>query len=257
MFYPLLNIIAYIFMVTLNALSITIPLGGKTTQELSDMYVNPFTPIGFTFSIWSVIYTLLLIFSIIPLLNTLRGKEQKNKIVNKNIGYLYATSCLLNGLWILAWQYQHVFTSVIIMLCLLVTLIKTYIEIRKNTTALTWNDKYITFPAFSLYLGWISVATIANITAWTVSIGWSGWGISMIDWTSIMVVVATLLGITLLLKYRDIFFNLVVIWALYGIMYKRISIDPVVYGSIITTAQICIAFIAGAITTSINNKKYI
>lgn len=227
--FSFLNPVAYIFMVTLNALSIIIPLGGKTTQELSDMYANPFTPIGFTFSIWSVIYTLLLIFSIIPLINTLRGKEQKNKIVNKNIGYLYAISCLLNGFWILAWQYQHVFVSILIMLGLLVTLIKTHIELKKNTTALTWSDKYVTLPAFSIYLGWISVATIANITAWTVSIGWSGWGISMIDWTNIMVVVATLLGTTLLLKYRDVFFNLVIIWALYGIMYKRMSIDPVIF----------------------------
>ena len=242
-------------MVTLNALSITLPLGGMTTEQLSNQYDNPFTPIGFTFSIWSIIYTLLLIFSIIPLINALRGKEQKNKIVNKNIGYLYAISCLLNGLWILAWQYQHVFVSVIIMLGLLVTLIKTHIELRRNTTTLTWSDKYITFPAFSIYLGWISVATIANITAWTVSIGWNGWGISMIHWTSIMAVVATLLGTIMFLKFRDIFFNLVIIWALYGIMYKRMSIDPVIFGTIITTTQVCMAFIVGAISGTLLSRK--
>lgn len=72
MFYPFLNFVAYIFMVTLNALSITLPLGGMTTEQLSDKYDNPFTPIGFTFSIWSIIYTLLLIFSIIPLVNYFR-----------------------------------------------------------------------------------------------------------------------------------------------------------------------------------------
>lgn len=173
--FPLLNIVAYIFMVTLNALSITLPLGGITTEGLSEKYGNPFTPAGFTFSIWSVIYTLLLIFSIIPLINYFRGKEQKNKLVNKNMGFLYALSCLLNGLWILAWQYQYITLSVFVMLGLLVTLIKIHIEIRKSTGGLTWSDKYITFPAFSIYLGWISVATIANITAWTVSIGWGGW----------------------------------------------------------------------------------
>jgi len=114
--FSLLNLVAYIFMVTLNTLSITLPLGGKTTEELSDLYNNPFTPAGFTFSIWSIIYTLLLIFSIIPLVNYFRGKEKKNKLVEKNIGYLYALSCLLNGLWILAWQFQHVGFSVVIML---------------------------------------------------------------------------------------------------------------------------------------------
>lgn len=108
MFYPLLNLVAYIFMVTLNALSITLPLGGMTTAELSDKFNNPFTPIGFTFSIWSIIYSLLLIFVIIGLVNYFRGKPQKNKLIDKNIGYLFAISCLLNGGWILAWQYQFV-----------------------------------------------------------------------------------------------------------------------------------------------------
>lgn len=121
--FPFLNIVAYIFMVTLNALSITLPLGGKTTQELSDKYNNLFTPIGFTFSIWSVIYTLLLVFSVVPLINYFRGKEKQNTFTNKNIGYLYAISCLLNGTWILAWQYQFVGLSVIVMLGLLTTLI--------------------------------------------------------------------------------------------------------------------------------------
>ena len=253
--FPLLNIVAYIFMVTLNALSIILPLGGITTEGLSEKYGNPFTPIGFTFSIWSVIYTLLLIFTIIPFINYFRGKEKKNKLVDKNIGFLYAISCLLNGLWILAWQYQYITLSVLVMLGLLATLIRIHIEIRKNTTALTWNDRYVTFPAFSIYLGWISVATIANIAAWTVSMEWSGWGISFINWTNIMVVVATLLGTTILLKYRDVFFTLVVIWALYGIMSKRMAVGPLEFATIITTTQVCMAFLVGAITTRMIVRK--
>jgi len=253
--FPLLNIIAYIFMVTLNALSITLPLGGITTEGLSEKYGNPFTPAGFTFSIWSLIYTLLLIFSLISLVNYFRGKSQKNKLVNKNIGYLYAISCFLNGTWILAWQYQFTGLSVLVMLGLLVTLIKIHIELRKNTTALYWSEKYITFPAFSIYLGWISVATIANIAAWTVSIGWGGFGISQVVWTNIMVIVATLLGTTMLLKYRDIFFNLVILWALYGIMSKRMAVGPLEFATIITTTQICIAFLVGAIITRILLRK--
>lgn len=251
MFYPLLNFVGYIFMVTLNALSIVIPLGGMTTQELSDKYNNLFTPIGFTFSIWSVIYTLLLIFSIIPLVNYFRGKWQKNKLVEKNIGFLYAVSCLLNGLWILAWQYQFVGLSVIVMLGLLTTLIILHRNIQGNIGWMNWLDKYVTRPAFSIYLGWISVATIANIAAWLVSISWSAWGISPITWTITMIIVATLLGTTMLLKYRDIFFNLVILWALYGIMSKRLSVDPVAFANIIMTTQVCMAFIAGTITTKI------
>lgn len=131
--FPLLNLVAYIFMVTLNALSIVIPLGGNTTQELSDKYDNLFTPIGFTFSIWSVIYTLLLVFSVVPLVNYFRGKEKKNTFTNKNIGYLYAISCLLNGTWILAWQYQYVGLSILVMLGLLATLIILHRNIQSTT----------------------------------------------------------------------------------------------------------------------------
>jgi hypothetical protein len=254
MFYPLLNLVAYIFMVTLNALSITLPLGGMTTQELSDKFNNPFTPIGFTFSIWSIIYSLLLIFVIVGLVNYFRGKSQKNKLIDKNIGYLFALSCLLNGIWILAWQYQFTGLSVIVMLGLLATLIRIHMQLRK-TPAVSAADKYITLPAFSIYLGWISVATIANIVAWTVSIDWSGWGLSQIAWTNIMVVVATLLGTAMLVKFRDIFFNLVIIWALYGILSKRLSVDPVVFASIITTTQVCMAFLVGAISTKLFIRK--
>ncbi len=255
MFYPLLNFVGYIFMVTLNYLSIALPLGGMTTQELSDKYANPFTPIGFTFSIWSVIYTLLLLFSIIPLVNYFHGKTQKNKLVEKNIGYLYVISCVLNGAWILAWQYQFVGLSVLVMLGLLVTLIIIHTAIRKNPTNLTWNDRYITFTVFSIYLGWISVATIANIAAWTVSIGASGWGISAITWTNGLVVMATLLGTIMYTKYRDVFFNLVIIWALYGIMSKRMLVGEVEFASIITTTQICMAFIVGLVSSQYLIKR--
>lgn len=93
------------------------------------------------------------------------------------------------------------------------------------------------------------------MAAWLVSISWSAWGISPMTWTITMIIVATLLGTTMLIKHRDIFFNLVVLWALYGIMSKRLSVDPTAFESIVTTTQVCMAFIAGAITTVALKKK--
>lgn len=84
---------------------------------------------------------------------------------------------------------------------------------------------------------------------------WGGWGISQITWTNIMVVIATLLGTAMLVKFRDVWFNVVIIWALYGIMSKRLSIDPIEFGSIITTTQVCMAFLAGAISTKLFLRK--
>lgn len=140
------------------------------------------------------------------------------------------------------------------MLGLLATLIRIHMQIRK-TPAVSVADKYITLPAFSIYLGWISVATIANITAWTVSINWGGFGISQITWTNIMIVVATLLGTTMLVKFRDVFFNLVILWALYGILSKRMAVDPVMFASIIGTTQICMAFLMGSISIKLFLRK--
>lgn len=241
----LANALGYIWMIVMNTLAIVLPLGGISTQALSERYDNPFTPIGFTFSIWSVIYLLLLLFTFIPLWQSWQGK--KTTPVQKNIAWLYPLSCLLNGLWIVAWHYQFIGVSVVIMIGLLVTLIRIHIAVRAAKP--TRFDSIITLPAFSIYLGWISVATIANITAWTVSIGWGGWGISQIVWTNIMVVVATLLGTTLYVKYRDTWFNAVIIWALFGIMYKRMNIDAATFASIIMTTQICIAFLVGLISS--------
>ncbi len=112
----------------------------------------------------------------------------------------------------------------------------------------------MTRPAFSIYLGWISVATIANMAAWLVSISWSAWGIAPVTWTITMIMIATVLGTTMLIKHRDIFFNLVILWALYGIMSKRLSVDPVAFESIVTTTQVCMAFIMGTITIRVIQK---
>ncbi len=142
------------------------------------------------------------------------------------------------------------------MLGLLATLIRIHMQIRK-TPAVSTTDKYITLPAFSIYLGWISVATIANIVAWTVGVNWGGWGISQISWTNIMVVVATLLGTTMLIKFRDIWFNVVIIWALYGILSKRLAVDPIVFASIITTTQVCMASLLRALLQEKNSYTII
>lgn len=244
--FPLLNFLAFIVMIVVNTLSVTLPLGGISIGELSALYPNPFTPAAMTFSIWSVIYLFLFIFSTYPLLLLFWKKKIPVRI--RHIGYWYSLSCMLNALWVCAWQYRFVGTSVVIMIALLLVLIHIYQSIRKESTMRAF-DRWIIFPAFSLYLGWISVATIANITAWTVHIGWSGWGLSQIAWTNIMIVVATLLGTAIYARFRDIICNLVIIWALYGIMTKRVALDPIEFGSIVLTTQLCMAFLVGLISS--------
>ena len=218
----ILNLLAFLLTLTVNAMAVILPLNGKTTQELSDAYPNLFVPAGLTFSIWGVIYLLLGIFCIYGLLPSIRRNALRGEFINR-IGWLFIISCILNSSWILAWHYEMVTLSVIIMLALLFTLIGIYLRLGVGKAGAPTGERYLVHVPFSVYLGWISVATIANITALLVSWHWNGFGISEQIWAAIMILVAVILAILMLAQRRDIFYALVVDWAVLGIFLKRLS----------------------------------
>lgn len=242
---PVITILSFIFMISLNALANILPINGYHTGELSAMYPNLFVPAGITFGIWGVIYLQLFVFTIY-----LVYKSYKNYSNNKKLSFLYINSCILNGLWILAWHYKLILLSVIIMLLLLITLIFLYMLPRPFSV----KDKVIISSAFSVYLGWISVATIANISAYLVHLGWTGNPFSEVTLTVIMIIVASILSAIFVLKEKDIIYPIVTIWALYGITIKRLaSQTPEVM--IINTCYILMIILISLITYSIITKK--
>ncbi len=202
-----LNVAAFALMIVMNYLANAIPLGGKTTGELSAQYPNLFVPAGITFSIWGVIYLLLLVFCV------LQFTSGKKELVSA-IGWLFAASCLLNSLWIIAWHYEKLLLSLVIMLMLLAVL--TIINFR-----LAGFPAGITKAAFGIYLGWICIATIANVTALLVAANWQGWGLSQETWAVVMVLAGAVITILVIQNYRNPFAGLAVIWALGGIMIAR------------------------------------
>ncbi|MCK7539401.1 MAG: tryptophan-rich sensory protein [Marinilabiliales bacterium] len=148
----------------MNYLANALPLNGKTTGELSDAYPNLFVPAGVTFSIWGVIYTMLVIFCVVQFTTS-------QQAVISRMGWIFGISCIFNALWIVAWHYGRLPMSLILMLGLLVSLIWINIFIK--------DMPYGFFKAaFGIYLGWICIATIANVTALMVNYGWGGFGIS-------------------------------------------------------------------------------
>lgn len=132
----------------------------------------------------------------------------------QSIGWAFAVSSFLNACWILAWHYELVPLSVLIMLGLLATLL--YIGWVIHPLPLGW-----TKAAFGIYLGWICIATIANITALLVDINWSGWGITAEIWTIIMIAAGMILTTIALVRFQNPFVGLAVIWAFIGIVLKR------------------------------------
>ena len=202
-----INLLLFAGMIVMNYLANALPLNNKTTGELSDMYPNLFVPAGITFSIWGVIYLLLLGYCIIQFTGS-------NQIAIGSIGWLFAVTCILNSLWIVAWHYQKLPVSLIIMVCLLITLI--IINMR-----LTGVAPGLMKAAFGIYLGWICIATIANVTALLVNYGWNGFGISEVTWTITMISAGTLIVSLSILSFRNAFIGLAVIWAFAGIIIKR------------------------------------
>ena len=221
MFYWL-NVILFLAVVTVNALANILPINGQTTGDISNRLDVLFTPAGYVFSIWSVIYILLAIWLIrqFPI-------ERRNMSVYTSVAGLFAISCVLNIAWILCWHYNLFGLSVIIMIALLSSLIGIYVRIKQN------NPQFLDLLPFSVYLAWISVATIANISYFLVYIDWSGWGLSPEIWTIVMMFVATILARIFLFREQDIYFVLVFIWALVGIgvanLQEHVQVSQIAY----------------------------
>lgn len=220
----ILNILAFVAMVIVNGLADFLPINGQTTGEVSNQYPNLFVPAPVTFSIWLVIYSLLFLFCIYQgstLFEKAKNITDKKEKVVEVVGYRFIISCVLNMAWIIAWHYHQLLLSVGIMLALLATLISIFIKIHGAATYAGRKARWFVYAPFSIYLGWISIATIANISAYLVSIGWTGGNIPEWAWACIMIGIGTILAVLMLLRRSNIFYALTVTWALTGIILKQ------------------------------------
>jgi len=221
-----INILLFAGMLVMNYLANALPLNNKNTGELSDSFPNLFVPAGLTFSIWGVIYLLLIFYCVIQFTGP-------NKDVTSDISLLFAITCILNAVWIVFWHYGKLPLSLLVMLGLLTTLILINISIRQLPFG-------IIKAAFGIYLGWICIATIANVTALLVNSGWNAFNVPQVTWTIIMIAVgALLIGLTVY-RLKNPFIGLAVIWAFMGIAIKRQD-D---YKSIFITAVIALIIVA-------------
>jgi hypothetical protein len=249
----LLNLVGFLGTVTVNGLANALPINNKTTGELSDQYPNLFVPAGLTFSIWGLIYILLAIFVIYSLVVALRKETAESSFI-RHIGVLFFISCLANIGWIFAWHYEVVPLSMAIMLILLGTLLAIYLRLRIGKSDSTTTEKYLVHLPFSIYLGWITIATIANVTALLVDINWNAFGLGEPFWAVAVIIVGIAIALAVLFTRKDIFYCLVVDWALLGILLKRLA-DPAPVPSVIVTTIIGMALITVGIIGQIVRRK--
>ena len=209
------NGIALFFTIVINYLANIGILNGNTMKMVSDRYLNYFTPAGYAFSIWGLIYLGLLGFVFYSWRNLIKNKEE-NAVLLK-IGWWFVLSCCANSLWVVAWLYDYTGASVLIMAVILISLLKIIVNTRMELDAQSFKMYLFVFWPFALYCGWISVALIANISAFLTKIQWSGWGISNVTWTIIMIFIAGLINIFMIRTRNLREYGLIGIWALIAI----------------------------------------
>ena len=214
----ILTWICFIGVIAVNALANILPINGYNTGQISAFYPNAFVPAGFTFSIWGVIYTLLLTYTIAYTFYTMQRNAPKSVIdfIDK-VHPFYLLTCILNMAWIIAWHYLYLGLSLMIMLAFLFTLIKLFITISKEKFELRPFYRFWIYHPFVVYLGWISVATIANFTALFVGIGWQGEPFAPTTWSILLMAIALILGIVLVGLKKEPAYGFVLAWAFYGI----------------------------------------
>lgn len=241
------NLIAYILMVVINGLANVLPINNQTTGAVSDSFDVFFVPAAYVFSIWGLIYLALGAFIIYQLL-----PAQKENPAIRKIGYWFVLSSLANASWIFLWHYELFGLSVIVMLVLLISLIQIYLRLDIGRKRVSKSDAIFVHLPFSIYLGWITVATVANVTSWLDFIGWSGWGIATEMWAVIMLAVAAVISFVMTWLRADVAYLLVIIWASIGIAVRQARSLMVS-----ETAWIVAILVAGMVIVSILRRRKI
>ena len=237
-----INIGALAVVLLMNYLSNALPFNGLTQGDLSELYPILLTPESYVFSIWGLIYLGLIAFIIYQALPGYRESP-----VVKAVGILFAVSSLFNILWLLFWHYQRVGWSMIMMLLILATLIAIYLRIGAVTAEKTLYDRLLVKYPFSLYLGWITAATLVNFNVLLYDIGWLGLGTGAAFFTMIMIVIAALIALAVFYLRQDYIFAAVFIWALIGIGVRHAS-DRIFITMVAWLAAAAILFMLGWIT---------
>ncbi len=227
--WALLSFAGFVAVVTVNALANILPINGVNTGTLSDEIPNLFVPAGLTFSIWGLIYLLLAGHSA-AVLSEAFGRNPSGRwdaIDNR----IFVVNMVANVSWIFAWQYRHVALSLGIMLVILVTLVMLEERIHEKRLSAEGGKvggirAFFLSTPISVYLGWICVATVANVTAFLVTSGWQGLGLDPRLWTVIAIAMGAAVALLLIFLREAVAAPLVVIWAYAGIAIKRTQVDP-------------------------------
>jgi translocator protein len=237
----IITVFAVVATILVNALANILPFNGQQTGAISDRFAIYFVPAGYVFSIWGLIYLGLIAYAVFQALPAQRENPRL-----RSIGGLFALASVANIVWIFLWHYEVFPATLAVMLVLLGSLIAIYLRLGTGRTQVSRAETWMVRVPFSVYLGWITVATVANATQLLYFLGWNGGAIGPEIWTVIMLAVAVVLAWLMAITRRDVAYLLVLVWAFIGIATKHAA-TPVVSNA----AWIATALVAAAVVWSI------
>jgi hypothetical protein len=210
------NLVVTLAMISVNVLANALPINGLNTGEISDRFPIFFVPAGYVFSIWGLIYIGLIAFAVYQAL-----PAQRENMAVRRIGWLYAVSSVANIVWIFLWHYTRFVLTLPAMLVILASLILIFVRLWTVRRQMTTADRWAIYIPFSVYLGWISVATVANVTQVLYYLNWGGWGVGPEAWAVAMLAVAAAIGVAMSLRHANVAYVAVFVWAYVGIAVKH------------------------------------
>ena len=244
------NIAAFIAVVIVNGLAgATSIIGGRNTAQVSNSFPTLITPAGYVFSIWGIIYILLGVFVVYQAL-----PSQQGKIFQSKIGWLFVLISMANVVWLFLWQLDFLIFTVPVMFLLLASLILIYIRLGIGKANAPPIEKLAVYVPFSVYLGWITIASTANVATTLVSLNWGGFGLSAETWATLIVIMVLIITTLVIATRKDIAYTLVIIWALVGIGFNHSSNQAIFYLTEIGALIVIMLLSAWILVTKLKKK---
>ena len=232
-------IVTIIATLVVNGLANALPLNGQNTGQISDRFDVYFVPAGYVFSIWGLIYLGLIVFAIFQALPAQRENPRL-----RATGWWISLGGLANSVWIFLWHYEQFPLTLVAMLVLLGTLIVTYLRLGIGRTPAPASETWAVRLPFSIYLGWITVATVANVTSLLDYLNWDGFGIAPEIWMGIVLAAVLVIAVLMNFTRRDAAYAAVILWALAGIAIKHAAVAAVAIPTWITFGLVALTLVA-------------
>jgi hypothetical protein len=239
-------IFTFVFTLVSNGAANALPLNGRETGEISDSFNVFFVPAGYVFAIWGVIYLALLAYTVYQSLPAQRANPRL-----RATGWLFALSNIANGAWIYFWHYGLYELSLVTMFTLLALLLAIYLRLNIGKVRFSAVEKWTVSIPFSIYLGWITVATIANITAVLSYLGWTGGGISGETWTVILLIAGLVIAGLMAFTRSDIAYILVLVWAFVGISVRWLGLPVLNFAGFVAATLVLALLVASRLRPSV------